>query len=125
MCKDLKTNNFAERNNAAKDRRTTTTTSANTISHRSGIGGVGHQRSQPTTRMRSRSEIVDDYSFNVDANQHRPTSFDIPLSNHFGQSAAQNLKFVLYIYEVKKMRDIYGRVTMALDVIKQKRSVVV
>lgn len=32
-----------------------------------------------------------------------------------------NFKFVLYIYEVKKLRDIYGRVSMALNIIEQKR----
>lgn len=32
-----------------------------------------------------------------------------------------NFKFVLYIYEVKKLRDIYGRVSTALDIIEQKR----
>lgn len=31
-----------------------------------------------------------------------------------------NFKFVLYIYEVKKLRDIYGRVSTALDIIEQK-----
>lgn len=34
-----------------------------------------------------------------------------------------NFKFVLYIYEVKKLRDIYGRVSTALDIIEQKRYV--
>lgn len=38
-----------------------------------------------------------------------------------GGGGGNNLKFVLYIYEVKKMRDIYGRVTSALDVVQQKR----
>lgn len=32
-----------------------------------------------------------------------------------------NFKFVLYIYEVKKLRDIYGRVNTALEIIEQKR----
>lgn len=115
MCKDLKTSNF-ERTTDHQPLRatTTTTTAAQTTSLTAG------QKTQ-VGRMRNRLEIVDDYPFNVDANQHRPTSFEIPLSNQFGQSAAHNLKFVLYIYEVKKMRDIYGRVTMALDVIKEKR----
>lgn len=36
-------------------------------------------------------------------------------------NSEHNFKFVFYIYEVKKLRDIYGRVTTALDVIQQKR----
>lgn len=115
MCKDLKTSNFER----TKDHQSLRTTSSTTTAS---VQTTSISQSQKTVgRTRNRSEIVDDYPFNVDANQHRPTSFEMPLSNHFGQSAAHNLKFVLYIYEVKKMRDIYGRVTMALDVIKQKR----
>lgn len=32
-----------------------------------------------------------------------------------------DLKFVLYMYEVRKMRDIYGHITTALEVIKAKK----
>lgn len=36
-------------------------------------------------------------------------------------SAENDLKFVLYMYEVRKMRDIYGRISEALDIIKKKK----
>lgn len=36
-------------------------------------------------------------------------------------NSEHNFKFVLYIYEVKKLRDIYGRVDTALEIIEQKR----
>ncbi|KAL7743025.1 hypothetical protein ACLKA6_011381 [Drosophila palustris] len=39
------------------------------------------------------------------------------------KSCAENdLKFVLYMCKVRKMRDIYGRISAALDIIKAKRS---
>lgn len=40
-------------------------------------------------------------------------------------SAENDLKFVLYMYEVRKMRDIYGRIVAALEIIKDKKSVIV
>lgn len=36
-------------------------------------------------------------------------------------SSESDLKFVLYMYEVKKMRDIYGRITTALEIIQHKK----
>lgn len=36
-------------------------------------------------------------------------------------SAENDLKFVLYMYEVRKMRDIYGRIVAALEIIKDKK----
>uniref|UniRef100_A0A182JMU1 BTB domain-containing protein n=1 Tax=Anopheles atroparvus TaxID=41427 RepID=A0A182JMU1_ANOAO len=40
-----------------------------------------------------------------------------------GQSSSESdLKFFLYMYEVKKMRDIYGRVTSTLEVLLHKKS---
>lgn len=32
-----------------------------------------------------------------------------------------DLKFVLYMYEVRKMRDIYGRIATALEIIREKK----
>lgn len=95
MCKDLKSTHF-ERN---KER-------------------TASQKSRQ--RNRQPDHIYDNYS--SDCVFNRPTKFDIPLSKHFESSAANNLKFVLYIYEVKKMKDIYGRVTMALDIVQQKKA---
>ncbi|XP_039443755.1 uncharacterized protein LOC120423873 [Culex pipiens pallens] len=44
-------------------------------------------------------------------------------SNRFNQQNSESdLKFFLYMYEVKKMRDIYGRVSSALEVILHKRA---
>lgn len=68
--------------------------------------------------MKSRQDI-EDYAFSADSVK-RPNTFDIPLSKRY-ENSANNLKFVLYMYEVKKMRDIYGRVTMALDIVQQKK----
>lgn len=97
MCKDFKTTQFER----SKER---------TISQ------------QQRSRLRSSSrQDIEEYVYTVDTTLTRPTSFDIPLSNFYGNNTQRNLKFVLYIYEVKKMRDIYGRVTSALDIIKQKR----
>uniref|UniRef100_A0A182KH88 BTB domain-containing protein n=1 Tax=Anopheles christyi TaxID=43041 RepID=A0A182KH88_9DIPT len=43
--------------------------------------------------------------------------------SRLGQSTSESdLKFFLYMYEVKKMRDIYGRVTNALEVLLHKKS---
>lgn len=36
-------------------------------------------------------------------------------------SSENDLKFVLYMYEVKKMRDIYGRISTALEIIEHKK----
>ncbi|XP_050099037.1 uncharacterized protein LOC126579612 isoform X2 [Anopheles aquasalis] len=38
-------------------------------------------------------------------------------------SSESDLRFFLYMYEVKKMRDIYGRVTSALEVLLHKKGV--
>lgn len=37
-------------------------------------------------------------------------------------TAENDLKFVLYMYEVRKMRDIYGRIATALEIIRDKKS---
>ncbi|XP_001354378.1 uncharacterized protein [Drosophila pseudoobscura] len=37
-------------------------------------------------------------------------------------SAENDLKFVLYMYEVRKMRDIYGRIVAALEIINDKKT---
>uniref|UniRef100_A0A182Q881 BTB domain-containing protein n=1 Tax=Anopheles farauti TaxID=69004 RepID=A0A182Q881_9DIPT len=43
-------------------------------------------------------------------------------SSRLGHSSSESdLKFFLYMYEVKKMRDIYGRVTNALEVLLHKK----
>ncbi|EDV99855.1 uncharacterized protein LOC6565226 [Drosophila grimshawi] len=48
------------------------------------------------------------------------TLYDNPSEQRFS-SAENDLKFVLYMYEVRKMRDIYGRITAALEIIKDKK----
>lgn len=50
----------------------------------------------------------------------RPTHFDMPQFKHYDRST-KNLKFVLYIYELKKMKDVYGRISAALQVVEEKR----
>lgn len=94
MCKDLKNSRF-ERN---KER-------------------TGSQKARYKKRQN-----IENYATATDgARFNRPSAFDIPLAKHF--NTANNLKFVLYIYEVKKMKDIYGRVSTALDIVQQKRLV--
>ncbi|XP_049288529.1 uncharacterized protein LOC125766531 [Anopheles funestus] len=45
------------------------------------------------------------------------------VQSRLGQSTSESdLKFFLYMYEVKKMRDIYGRVTNALEVLLHKKN---
>lgn len=71
---------------------------------------------------RTKQESLNNYCYNSE-NVSCDTSNifdDGPRLKRFDGSE-HNLKFVLYIYEVKKMRDIYGRVTTALDIIQQKR----
>ncbi|KAG4075849.1 hypothetical protein HA402_003675 [Bradysia odoriphaga] len=75
------------------------------------------RRSSQKTRLKNRQDI-EEYA---DSAFKRPNTFDIPLSKRY-ENSANNLKFVLYMYEVKKMRDIYGRVTMALDIVQQKKT---
>lgn len=49
------------------------------------------------------------------------TLYDNPTEKQRLLSAENDLKFVLYMYEVRKMRDIYGRISAALDVIRDKK----
>ncbi|XP_037937883.1 uncharacterized protein LOC119671364 [Teleopsis dalmanni] len=47
--------------------------------------------------------------------------YDNPTEKQRLMSAENDLKFVLYMYEVRKMRDIYGRISAALDIIRDKK----
>ncbi|EDW82821.2 uncharacterized protein Dwil_GK10199 [Drosophila willistoni] len=49
------------------------------------------------------------------------TLYDNPTDKQRLSSTENDLKFVLYMYEVRKMRDIYGRIAAALDIIKNKK----
>lgn len=49
------------------------------------------------------------------------TLYDNPNEKQRLMSAENDLKFVLYMYEVRKMRDIYGRISAALDIIRDKK----
>lgn len=48
------------------------------------------------------------------------TLYDNQREQHHN-SAGNDLKFVLYMYEVRKTRDIYGRISAALEIIKNKK----
>uniref|UniRef100_W8BR21 TD and POZ domain-containing protein 4 n=1 Tax=Ceratitis capitata TaxID=7213 RepID=W8BR21_CERCA len=50
------------------------------------------------------------------------TLYDSPTDKSRLTSAENDLKFVLYMYEVRKMRDIYGRIATALEIIKDKKT---
>ncbi|XP_050079634.1 uncharacterized protein LOC126567453 [Anopheles maculipalpis] len=53
----------------------------------------------------------------------RTTTPTTTMQSRLGQSTSESdLKFFLYMYEVKKMRDIYGRVTNALEVLLHKKN---
>lgn len=91
MCKDLKSSNFQ-----------------------------CNKESSQKSRLKNRADIEDYSTFSTDSAFKRPNTFDIPLSKRY-ENSSNNLKFVLYMYEVKKMRDIYGRVTMILDIVQQKK----
>uniref|UniRef100_A0A1I8PSK8 BTB domain-containing protein n=1 Tax=Stomoxys calcitrans TaxID=35570 RepID=A0A1I8PSK8_STOCA len=49
------------------------------------------------------------------------TLYENPSDKQRLMSAENDLKFVLYMYEVRKMRDIYGRISAALDIIRDKK----
>ncbi|XP_065365730.1 uncharacterized protein LOC135958763 [Calliphora vicina] len=49
------------------------------------------------------------------------TLYDNPSDKQRLMSAENDLKFVLYMYEVRKMRDIYGRISAALEIIRDKK----
>ncbi|XP_067637275.1 uncharacterized protein [Eurosta solidaginis] len=50
------------------------------------------------------------------------TLYDNPTDNKRLTTAENDLKFVLYMYEVRKMRDIYGRISTAHEIIKDKKT---
>ncbi|XP_017474607.1 PREDICTED: uncharacterized protein LOC108365156 isoform X1 [Rhagoletis zephyria] len=50
------------------------------------------------------------------------TLYDNPTDNKRLMTAENDLKFVLYMYEVRKMRDIYGRIATALEIIRDKKN---
>lgn len=49
------------------------------------------------------------------------TLYDNPTDKKSLMTAENDLKFVLYMYEVRKMRDIYGRIATALEIIRDKK----
>ncbi|XP_055617390.1 uncharacterized protein LOC129762851 [Toxorhynchites rutilus septentrionalis] len=53
---------------------------------------------------------------------HGATGSSTTGESRFNQNSDNDLKFFLYMYEVKKMRDIHGRVSSALEVILHKRA---
>lgn len=50
------------------------------------------------------------------------TLYDNPTDKKSLMTAENDLKFVLYMYEVRKMRDIYGRIATALEIIRDKKT---
>lgn len=52
---------------------------------------------------------------------HTLSLYDTTTDKNRLMSAGNDLKFVLYMYEVRKMRDIYGRISAALEVIRDKK----
>ncbi|XP_039959396.1 uncharacterized protein LOC126760014 isoform X1 [Bactrocera neohumeralis] len=50
------------------------------------------------------------------------TLYDNPTDKKRLMTAENDLKFVLYMYEVRKMRDIYGRIATALEIIRDKKT---
>lgn len=63
---------------------------------------------------------------------HTRESLSNPRTNHLtlyedrrdprrSASADNDLKFVLYMYEVRRMRDIFGRISTIFEVVRHKR----
>uniref|UniRef100_A0A0A1WFP9 BTB/POZ and MATH domain-containing protein 4 n=1 Tax=Zeugodacus cucurbitae TaxID=28588 RepID=A0A0A1WFP9_ZEUCU len=50
------------------------------------------------------------------------TLYENPADKKSLMTAENDLKFVLYMYEVRKMRDIYGRIATALEIIRDKKA---
>ncbi|XP_058127518.1 uncharacterized protein LOC131291239 [Anopheles ziemanni] len=79
---------------------------------RIGGGGGGGRTGQQGTRSAERTAASRARTRSAATDQTR-----------LGQSSSESdLKFFLYMYEVKKMRDIYGRVTSTLEVLLHKKS---
>lgn len=73
----------------------------------------------PPVPIRSRSNTR-----KTEENLLQATGFvEQPTSPKRYVSSENDLKFVLYMYEVKKMRDIYGKITTALEIIQNKKLV--
>lgn len=136
MCKDLKSSRFERNKTHSSSQKSRTRNRAyHHHPHHPHHHHHSHNQQQQLQQQQQQLHHSDHLVIGGDAginsssdgsmfNMHRPSSFDIPLSKHMDHStAAANLKFVLYIYEVKKMKDIYGRVSMALEILQEKRYV--
>lgn len=142
MCKHINstTNNFKENTttNVTSTTITSTTTPptivttnrrihnnrnldiGNDYNNVSGGGGVGGGNTGIGGNCINNNGVMSDGNCTSNCYHHPTINFDITSPTNFGNSQI-NLRFVLYMYEVKKLRDIYGRVTSALDIIQQKR----
>lgn len=88
-----------------------------------GPRGGGNKDKTNRTRLNSQQGNDDNFTYNETLFQTAPVvsvSFE-PTSPKRYANSENDLKFVLYMYEVKKMRDIYGRITTALEIIQHKK----
>ncbi|XP_055601427.1 uncharacterized protein LOC129750379 [Uranotaenia lowii] len=110
VCKDLKSTHTPEVRGGGGGPNPTS----------SSVGGGGLLDGRPAARSRTRSSSS--YGYNL--THHGPTSPSASSaeSRYNQQNSENDLKFFLYMYEVKKMRDIYGRVSSALEIILHKRA---
>ena len=69
---------------------------------------------------RTRTRSSSGYSSSVGQPATSPSSGTS--ESRFNQNSESDLKFFLYMYEVKKMRDIYGKVCGALEFILRSRA---
>ncbi|XP_058444020.1 uncharacterized protein LOC131425830 [Malaya genurostris] len=100
VCKDLKS-----------------THATDTRSNGNGSAGGTREGRQPV-RVRTRSSS----GYSGNSVYQEPPSPSTGGDSRMKPNSENDLKFFLYMYEVKKMRDIYGRVASALEVILHKRS---
>uniref|UniRef100_A0A182PN43 BTB domain-containing protein n=1 Tax=Anopheles epiroticus TaxID=199890 RepID=A0A182PN43_9DIPT len=111
VCKDLKSSQ-QEQQQQQKLHESTVHTAHGRSAARSG-GGAGNRSSDRTHLNRSHTRSSSSSGGGGGANS---------VQSRLGQSTSESdLKFFLYMYEVKKMRDIYGRVTNALEVLLHKK----
>lgn len=70
-------------------------------------------------------QLFKEQNYHIFSTIHRPSAmYDISASVTSDKrlvDTENDLKFVIYMYEVRKMRDIYGRISLALDIIRDKK----
>ncbi|XP_055546545.1 uncharacterized protein LOC129730922 [Wyeomyia smithii] len=86
-------------------------------------GGEAHNNGNASQDVRStRTRTRSSSGYSSSNPYHDPAGSSSTGEARMNRNSESDLKFFLYMYEVKKMRDIYGRVSSALEVILHKRA---